>query len=103
MVPRGVGATTPTLLLAGETGLGREVIARALHSTGPRCCQPFLAINCAALYPTPSSRASSSGTSRGRLPGRSICDNLSEAANRSPGEQLMGRSALPPADRPAGD
>ena len=52
MVPRGVGATTPTLLLAGETGLGKEAIARALHSTGPRCCQPFLALNCAAFPDT---------------------------------------------------
>jgi DNA-binding NtrC family response regulator len=41
-----------TVLLAGETGTGKEVIARALHSTGPRRSHPFLALNCAAFPDT---------------------------------------------------
>lgn len=38
-----------TVLLMGETGVGKEVFARTLHETGPRCNESFIAINCAAI------------------------------------------------------
>lgn len=38
-----------TVLITGETGVGKEIIARMLHSAGPRKNQPFLTINCAAI------------------------------------------------------
>ena len=37
------------VLLLGETGVGKELFARALHAMGPRRDKPFLAVNCAAI------------------------------------------------------
>ncbi|MES2714427.1 MAG: sigma-54-dependent Fis family transcriptional regulator [Pseudomonadota bacterium] len=40
------------LLLQGESGVGKEVFARATHASGPRHAGPFVAVNCAALPET---------------------------------------------------
>ncbi|HDQ4574558.1 sigma-54-dependent Fis family transcriptional regulator [Pseudomonas aeruginosa] len=48
MARQGLANELPVLLL-GETGTGKEVIARALHLAGSRCEKPFVAVNCAAI------------------------------------------------------
>lgn len=37
------------ILITGESGCGKELIARSIHSQGPRCDGPFIAINCGAI------------------------------------------------------
>ena len=47
-----VAPTSSTVLLQGETGVGKELVAHALHSLSPRRDRPLVKLNCAALPPS---------------------------------------------------
>ena len=47
-----VAATNATVLLLGETGTGKELVARAIHNQSPRRQKKFVVVNCGALPPS---------------------------------------------------
>jgi DNA-binding NtrC family response regulator len=46
---RSLARVRTTALVTGQTGAGKELVARALHATGPRSDKPFVKLNCAGL------------------------------------------------------
>ena len=49
---RRVADTNATILIRGESGVGKELVARAIHMSSPRRGQPFVCLNCAAITET---------------------------------------------------
>ncbi len=48
---RSVAPHDAPVAVTGESGCGKELVARAIHALGPRAAEPFVAVNCAALSP----------------------------------------------------
>ncbi|GAB3821156.1 hypothetical protein GCM10028895_22730 [Pontibacter rugosus] len=64
-----VAATDSTVLLEGETGVGKELFAQAIHSASPRRSKTFVAVNCSA-FPKDLLESEIFGYKKGALPGR---------------------------------
>ena len=46
---RRLAAVNTTVLITGESGVGKGLLARTLHEEGPRCKEPFITVNCGAI------------------------------------------------------
>lgn len=76
------GALSPSpVLLAGETGTGKEMFARSIHEHSPRSGRPFVAINCSAI-PQDLLEGLLFGTSKGAFTGAADKAGLFEEADK---------------------
>ncbi len=78
---RRAAASSSSVIVAGETGTGKEVIVQSIHNASPRANRPFIAQNCAAL-PDTLLEGILFGTAKGAFTGAYNRPGLFEVANR---------------------
>jgi len=81
-----VAPTDSTVLVSGETGTGKELIARAIHSRSNRSTRAFIRVNCAAMSP---SLIASELFGHERVPSRGRISDVSDALNRPTAERFF--------------
>lgn len=69
------------ILLTGETGTGKEILAQSIHNYGPAAAQPFVALNCAAI-PETLLESMIFGTTKGAFTGAENTPGLLEQAGK---------------------
>ncbi|MFO7878085.1 MAG: sigma 54-interacting transcriptional regulator [Desulfovermiculus sp.] len=76
---RAASVTSSTVMICGETGTGKEMLAQSIHNESPRRHNPFIAVNCAAI-PENLQESIIFGTTRGAFTGAMERRGLFEAA-----------------------
>jgi arginine utilization regulatory protein len=76
---RAASVTSSTVMICGETGTGKEMLAQSIHNNSPRRNNPFIAVNCAAI-PENLQESTIFGTTRGAFTGALERRGLFEAA-----------------------
>lgn len=79
MIPM-IANTESAVMIYGETGTGKEIIAQSIHSSGPRALKPFVSQNCAAI-PDTLLESTLFGTCKGAFTGAEDKAGLFEIAN----------------------
>ena len=79
-IARTAAATPSPIMLCGETGTGKEVFARSIHSWSPLSGKPYVAVNCAAI-PDTLAESILFGTTKGSFTGATESPGLFEQAN----------------------
>lgn len=80
MAKKAARSSAPVLIY-GETGTGKELIAQSIHNAGPNCNKPFVAINCAAI-PENLLESTLFGTTKGAFTGAQSMPGLFEQAGQ---------------------
>ena len=103
-----VAPTNATVLIEGETGTGKEMIARMIHNNSPRANQPFVPVDCGSIAPI-ADRKRVVRRGEGRLHRRRPRSHgrvrSRQQRHRFPGRDRRSRTRLPaqPAAFPAGE